>query len=235
MEIIKIKSIHPKTDYAPNWNISLGKTVWDDIDSINIIKTWLLDNEERILKQFPIVSDGGTALGPESVTSRSGGYNLFKFANELPELNNLLQFLRISYLDFVSKDITSLYDLEVVSWFNIVKDGQKIREHSHAHEPLAYLSGNMHLGNYNTFTYYRSPYTPLEFIPIPNVTGGLTLFPSYVPHKTDEYKQDIAPRLSIAFDLRLSETWPIGTPDDKKMHAIPFMNKQILKQFTQHY
>jgi hypothetical protein len=233
MEIFKIKSSHPKTEYAAVWDISLGRTVWEDIDKINIIQHWLLNNKERIINQYPAFNDGGTGLGPNSVTSRSGTYNLFNFAEELPELNDLLNFFRKSYLKFIEKDFNSPRDLSIVCWFNVVDANQQIKEHLHGSEPDGYLSGNMHLGDYHTYTYYRSPFAPFGFIPFTNVTGGLTLFPSYVPHKTDVYGDHNRPRISIAFDLRLSEIWTKDHNGEQRLHSIPFMNADIFNQLKE--
>jgi len=232
MEIFKIKSNLPKTEYAPSWNISVGRTIWDDPDKINNIRSWLSENEERIMNRYPPFNDGGTGLGPNSITSRSGTYNLFDFSDELPELNDLLNFFRISYLDFIKQDFNTPQELSIVCWFNMVKEHQQIKEHIHGSEPDGYLSGNMHLGNYHTCTYYRSPFTPFGFIPFPNVEGGLTLFPSYVPHKTDVYGNYDQPRFSIAFDLRLSEIWSKDHNGEQRLHSIPFMNEDIFNQLT---
>lgn len=227
MEIIKIKSPLPITEYAAHWDISLGRAVWNEPEKVDKIRNWLLDNEKAIIEKYTPFNDGGTGLGYDSVTSRFGRYNVFDFVDECPELKDLLTFFRKSWIEFVTKDHTSHLELYFVCWFNVIRDGQAIREHAHGCEPDGYLSGNMHLDNYNTFTYYRTPYNPFTNIPFPNVKGGFTMFPGYVPHKTDEY-HGTEPRVSIAFDLRIpSSVLPDGT-----LRALPFMNHQIFNEIT---
>lgn len=217
----------PQTEYAPAWNISIGVSQWIDSDKVDTIRKWLIANENRIKAMYPPLNDGGTGLGDNSVTSRFGRYNLFDFANELPELNELLTFFRLAWLEFVAKDYTSHHELNIVCWFNIVRKEQKIREHLHGAIPTGYLSGNMHLDNYPTVTNYRSPFTPTEYTPIDNVKGGITIFPSYVPHNTSVYEpEDDAPRLSIAFDLRMPNT------SDAVLKTVKFMDKEIFSQLT---
>ena len=227
INIFKIKSQLPITDYAPSWNISIGNTVWEDGDKIDAIRNWLLANEDMIKKNYPISTIGGdTGLGPNSISSRIGMYNLFDFAEELPELNDLLKFLQTSYIDFVKSEYASVYDLSLVSWANILRDGENIREHVHSASSISYLSANLHLDNYPTQTIYKSPYERFNDFGFDNIKGGLTIFPSYVPHTTSEYTNSDVPRVSIAFDLRLPQTIPSDQPRQD------FMNRIIFEQLT---
>lgn len=224
IKIFKIKSMLPLTEYAPKWDISVGVKRWEDEDKVDAIRNWLIANEDRIKKEYPALHDGGTGLGDQSVTSRFGRYNLFDFADECPELGDLLNFIRLSWIEFVEKDQTPFIDLEIVCWYNIVRENQTIVEHSHGAVPTGYLSGNMHLDDYETRTLYRTPFLAQNYMPIQNMKGGLSFFPSYVFHKTDEYKDSSKPRLSIAFDLRLRDDV------DQYLKSIPFMNPQIFEQ-----
>lgn len=224
MYIYKIKSEFPITEYAPTWDISIGKTVWNDTEKINNIRNWLINNEDRIKTMYPVITDSGTGLGTNSITSRVGKFNLFDFANELPELNDLLTFIRKSYIEFITIDHASAQDLVLVSWVNILRDSQEIKEHVHSASNLAYLSANIHLDDYSTSTVYRSPYLQFEEHKFENVKGGFCIFPSYVPHKTTRYTELNIPRVSIACDLRLPYTVP---PDYPRQD---FMNKEIFDQ-----
>ena len=226
MYIYKIKSELPLTEYAPTWNISIGHDTWPDSNKVDTIRKWLINNEDRIKESYPPLHDGSTGLGNDSVTSRFGEYNLFDFSNELPELNDLLTFMRKAYINFVHNDYTNKIDLAIVCWFNIVKDGQKIEEHSHCLDRDSYLSANMHLDNYPTKTIYRTPYLPVEEHAFENVKGGISIFPSYVPHKTTEYTSSSEPRVSIACDLRLPETFKFYP---NNLNARDFMSKSIFE------
>lgn len=226
MHIFKIKSELPVTEYAPTWNISIGNTVWGDTSKIDTIRNWLIANENSIKEKYPISDIGDTGLGPNSISSRIGMYNLFDFSNDLPELKDLLKFLQQSYINFVNVEHTNKYDLELVSWVNILRDGENIREHVHSASNFSYLSANIHLDNYPTSTIYRSPFEKFNDFPFDNVKGGLTIFPSYVPHTTTDYLNTSVPRVSIAFDLRLPNTIPLDKPRQE------FMNREIFEQLT---
>ena len=225
INIFKIKSQFPITDYSPSWDISIGNTAWEDTDKIDTIRNWLLANEDKIKEKYPVSTIGGdTGLGPDSISSRIGMYNLFEFAEELPELKDLLTFLQRSYIDFVKMEYASVYDLALVSWVNILREGENIREHVHSASNVSYLSANLHLDDYPTKTIYKSPYERFNDFPFDNVKGGLTIFPSYIPHVTTEYTNSSVPRVSIAFDLRLPYTIPIDQPRQD------FMNREIFEQ-----
>jgi hypothetical protein len=226
MQIEKIRSMLPATHYAPYWDVSIGTSVWHDIEKIEKIKNWLIDNEQRFVDEYPIMHDGNTGLGEESVTSRFGRYNLFDFANELPELNDLKQFLQMSYLDFVTLDHTPITDLHVVCWFNILKEGEEIKEHLHNQTFECYLSGNMHLDKYKTFTKYKVPYEQFKFHEFSNEQGGLTIFPSCLLHWSDKHLEKNK-RVSIAFDLRTDFTMGDAI---EKLNARPFMSREIYQE-----
>jgi len=226
MKIQKIRSMLPATHYAPYWDVSIGTSKWQDFEKIDTIKKWLLNNEQRFIDEYPVMHDGNTGLGDESVTSRFGRYNLFDFANELPELNDLKQFLQFSYLDFVTLDHTPITDLYIVCWFNILKEGEEIKEHLHNSTFDCYLSGNMHLDNYNTLTKYKVPYERFTSHDFTNEKGGLTIFPSCILHWSDKHLENNK-RISIAFDLRTE----FGAKDAvKNLNARPFMSREIYQE-----
>ena len=249
MEIVKIKSLLPFTDYAPSWNFSLGFEQWADVEKVNKIKIFLLTKEQEIIKAYQTNNDGGTGLGLNSVTSRFGNYNLFDFISECPELKDLLNFFRTSYLKFVVEDRTDIKILNIVCWYNVVRKSQKISIHNHSSANDAYLSGNMHLNDYDTKTIYKNPYDFSLDYAFENKIGNLTIFPSCLPHYTSMYVDDDT-RVSIAFDLHLE----LGEPNtidktfvnpnrfgsreyaswqkQKSLRAIPFMYPEIFAEIS---
>lgn len=226
MKIFRMKSAHPKNEYAPSWNFPFGLELWEDSTKIDSIRNWLIYNESRFLS-LSYHHDASTGLGQDSVTSRFGRYNLFNFVNELKELNDLLKFLQVSYLNFVSQDNSEIRSLEIICWFNLLKNKEEIKEHDHGLGNDVYLSGNIHLENYQTYTNYRCPFDKNVVASFENTKGGLTIFPSFIPHYTTEFLGH-GLRASIAFDLRLE-----GIPSNKNFHAIPFMNEKIFNQLTE--
>lgn len=221
MSVIRLKSLHPVTEYSPQWNIPLYQAAWNEFDKIDTIREGLIRNEKNFL-ELEYHQDGGTGLGKDSVTSRFGRYNLFDYTDEVPELATLLTFLRKTYVNFIQEDQSSLRDCEIACWFNILRSGEHIAEHCHGSGHDAYLSGNFHLETYETETYYKSPFDLTLGAPFPNNKGVVTLFPSYLTHGTTQFNSDEL-RVSIAFDLRLTTT-----PHNKDLKCIPFLNNEIL-------
>ena len=123
----------------------------------------LEDDEENILKEFDYANSGGTGLGPDDVTTRFGKYNIFSRYKDIPEVNGLLKFLQYSYLQYVTTQQVELKELKIVCWANVMKQGQKMESHAHGSQPDSYLSGNMHLDDYQSKTTYHSPFNEDEF------------------------------------------------------------------------
>ena len=216
---MRLRSLHPYTEFSPQWNIPVYFSQWEDVNSIDSLREGLIRNEDQFLN-LPVHNDGGTGLGDNSVTSRFSMYNLFDYTDQVPELAELLRFLRISYIDFIDKETAEYRELGIMSWFNIVRPGQNITEHGHGSGFDSYLSGNMHLDNYQTKTYYKTPIGN-NIHEVENIKGGLTIFPSYLPHGVNEFfGNDV--RVSIAFDLRL----PNNLNNDCA-NVLPFMNEEI--------
>ena len=220
-QVFRLKSLHPYTEFSPSWDIPIYHNYLQDEDTIDTVRNWLIENEQRFL-DLPVHNDGGTGLGEDSVTSRFSTYHLFDYIDELPELKTLLDFFRFSYVDFMDKETTIPRELDFMCWFNILRPGQKINVHKHGSGPDVYLSGNMHLDNYSTETFYMAPIDNENVHIANNLKGGLTLFPSYVEHGTTDFG-DEGLRLSIAFDLRL----PYNSNNDMK-NILPFVTGEQL-------
>lgn len=229
MEIARIKSLHPATEYTPSWNFPVGVAQWKDTATIDTIREWLISKEDHFITTYPIHHDGKTGLGNDSVTARHGTYNLFHMIDELPEFAKLLEFLQISYIQFIQTDQTSLRDLHIFSWYNIARKGNRIEEHAHGADHESYLSGNMHFDDYHTANTYSSPFDPRSNVTFRNAKGGLTMFPSCLPHESDVYNDEKL-RVSFAFDLRLSADLYTNKPQSH-----PFMNAEIFESLVNKY
>jgi hypothetical protein len=224
MSIIRIKSYHPQTEFAPSWNIPLWLTNWTDLEHVNKIHEWIEKNEKTIL-DYEYTNTGGTGLNENHITTRFGRYNLLE--QDEPAFKELLTFLRYSYLEYVQKQQLELKDLQIVCWANILRKDEGMDSHAHGAQPDSYLSGNMHFGDYHTNTVYHSNFDPESKIALPNKKGGCVIFPSCTPHYVEPHTRDDV-RISVAFDLRLSNSF-----DHKEMNAIPFMNQEVLKEIQE--
>ena len=224
MSLIRIKSYHPQTEFAPSWNIPLWLTNWTDLEHVDKIHKWIEENEKTIL-DYEYTNTGGTGLNENHITTRFGRYNLLEQDN--PSFKELLTFLRYSYLEYVQQQQLELKDLQIVCWANILRKDEGMNSHAHGAQPDSYLSGNMHFGDYHTHTVYHSNFDPESKIALPNKKGGCVMFPSCTPHYVEPHTRDDV-RISVAFDLRLSNSF-----DHKEMNAIPFMNQEVLKEIQE--
>jgi|AOAMet1_04_M0_20_1038515.scaffolds.fasta_scaffold01752_3 hypothetical protein len=220
--MFELKSETPLSPYAPNYKFHLSRSIWDDDKKIENIKKFLLKKEKDILK-LPYYDDGRKGFRKDSVTSRGGRYNLFDFTDECPELKDLWKFIQEHWYERIARENTDQYKTKIICWFNILRQGEKMELHSHSRRFSAYLSGNIHLDNYHTTTTYRhlDNWTALE-----NVKGGLIMFPSQLLHEVDSY-HDKTPRVSIAFDLHLTNLNDIENDTVQAIEGMPLMMRDF--------
>ena len=195
----RFKSSHPMTPYAPSYDYLLTQSVWDEPDKVDIIRNFLLSKEKEILK-LDYNNNAGTGLDSSSVSTRHGNYNVFDFVDECPELQDLLEFIKECYWNYIEQDNTQDFALKINSWFNVLYKGQKMTYHNHNPRQSAYLSGNIHLDDYHTKTNYSYM---IDRLSVDNIKGGVVLFPSVVFHGTDVYNGE-KPRVSIACELEVT-------------------------------
>ena len=197
------KSMHPLNEYAPTWNIPFWNSVYPNVDDVDFMKNWLVDNEETLINNFKkdrLNEDGGTGLGADSLTGQYSAYNLFQVTKNIPQFMNLLNWIKEQYIEYMHSNSTTIRNLHMYSWANVVHPGQPITQHGHGAQNFSYLSGNIHLDNYATQTVYYCPVDEQVKVGFENVKGGLTFFPSYVLHSVPKHEENNK-RVSIAFDL----------------------------------
>mgnify|MGYP006076849131 CR=1 FL=1 len=213
MKLMTIKSMHPTNEFAPSWNIPIHLSTWNDYEKIDNIKNFLINKEPKLLNDPPELL----------VSAQHERDSLFKYIKQLPELDDLLNFLRISYIYCIHSTHSEFRDCYITSWYNVVHKGQRISKHLHDAGPNGHLSANMHLDNYTTTTDYHVPFDQENINSFPNQKGGLVIFPSYLPHSVTEHTEDTL-RVSIAFDITLEKS---------NVHeSIKFMDDEILNRLT---
>ena len=221
MQTLRLKSLLPRTSFAAQWDTTIGIFQFDDTDTLDIIRKFLLQKEPDIMK----LGRGNNDISDNSnISSRLHQYNIFKdFTDECPQLNQLLDWLRISYLEFLQHEASELCDVEISSWYNVLRDDEPLSEHFHSSDESSYLSGNMNLSTFDTQTYYRHP-LQRNYVPLHNKPGQLAIFPSWLPHGVEhEY---VGERISLALDL-----YPIHVRKDWG-NPIMFMDQDIFKRLT---
>lgn len=199
--LIVEKSIHPLTEFTPTWQLPFWVSVYPDEGEIDTMRSWIIDNEQRLVEQHSVNSkdDGGTGLGKQSLTAQYNSFNLFSETKDIKEFQNLFSFIKSEYCKFMSEYRTLTRNCVMYSWANVIRPGQSIKKHNHGSHHYAYLSGNMHFENYETKTRYYNPINE-QYYDFINIKGGLTFFPSYLNHSASEYQADNL-RVSMAFDL----------------------------------
>jgi|TARA_B110000858_G_scaffold3097_1_gene3575 hypothetical protein len=223
MQTIRFKSSLPLTSFAPQWDFTIGVFQLQDQEILDTIRRFLIHKEDHILS-LKQGDNAGTGVGDDSITTRYGKYNLFDFQDECPELITLLEWLQTSFLEFAQHEASMPMELEIVCWYNILRDGAGMDEHIHSSQQSSYLSGNMQISEFNTQTNYRPPMCDTGKT-LDGPSGQLVMFPSFVPHSVDhEYKGE---RISIAFDL-----YPTHLLVENWGKYRKFINEDIFKQLT---
>ena len=160
----------------------------------------ILKNEPKIIKKYPprgisnMLTDGGTGLGFDSLTSRFYHYNILKWWGT----KSLKKYMRTEYETYTGIVGKPLY---VTCWANVLRKGEKIGPHYHAISnvvpPSEHISANLCVqsGGGYTSTYYEMADNGFY-----NVDGKFTFFPGTMMHWTDEYTGS-AQRVTVGCDI----------------------------------
>lgn len=211
MKIISFENETPKTKFAPVFNYYFYENVVD----IKNIKELIISKEQEVIDSYPYTNDWNTGLGEKSMTSRSNCYNILKWE----ECDFLKDIIRNSHDNF----ITSLeYDWEdkiyVQCWANVLRKGQRIKQHQHWNTSYTYLGGHICLDDYETKTNYVNPYNKKVYFS-DNTKGKISLFPNWLEHYTDIYEGD-GVRVTIAFDIITQTVYDEDIFDNMKDHWV---------------
>ena len=163
------------------------------------VAEYLLDKESFILANFPFISTYGS-LPLNSVTTRAGGYNVFSFVTECPDLKILLDHIRQEYEIYTkAKNISNRVVCPAINcWMNVLRSGEHFHEHNHAEREESFVSGALSIQVENTETYYKINGEIVETIS--NLNGDLTLFPCNLYHGTSTH-QAVKPRITLGMNI----------------------------------
>tara|TARA_R110001606_G_scaffold47644_1_gene121386 strand:- start:66 stop:704 length:639 start_codon:yes stop_codon:yes gene_type:complete len=175
--------------------------------AIDNLVTFLISKEQEILDSYPFMSDFGTSLTAEHVSTRSNAYNIFKYIDEYPDLNIIFEFIKTSYWNYIDnvflpKNFTNdQLDPSVSAWLNVIRESETIGMHKHSDQHpsglWSFVSGTISLGVSNTSTFYNDGSSTHE---VKNAAGELTLFPPYFTHWTNIHTSS-EPRVTLGFDV----------------------------------
>lgn len=215
-EIFGNKEKH--TPFAPVYSIPFWNSkILIEQEAEYLTKT-ILDKEESIIRLNPhLMYDGGTGLGPDSLTAKFPAYNILKWDDY--DENYVVRKLKIE-LHYAIAELCHHVGANVMElkpwaqcWANVMRKGQKINPHQHSGDGWSFLSGNLSLQVSNTSTVYQDPYT-MNSAALENEVGTLTLFPEYVVHWTTEHQSDVE-RVTLGIDI-LTEESLYNAPDRKR-------------------
>ena len=198
-------SHEPNNSFAPAWKFHFYEAQLENTKVLEELKNIVLIKEKEIIKNFSDVNnDGGTGLGPQSLTSKFITFNIFKWKEEPCII--FQNFVRDEYKKFISalKENNSQFVKEnntyVAGWANVLRKGQKINEHQHGCTPNSYLGAHFCVSTSNTSTIYVNPFNRKDLIEFKNSPGKLLFFQNYMVHYTTEHKTDDE-RITLAMDI----------------------------------
>jgi len=211
---IQYKSDPPQSPFAPTWDYTIGEKQID-IDCEQL-KNIILEKEKEIKEEFPASSDGNTGLGPDSLTSRFRHFNVLSWGYEVTDqLHEEIKKFHKQYYRSLFGAFATPPKLNIRCWANVLRKGERIKQHWHSIHPHTYLGGHLTVTATDTKTIYVHPYDDISRkYEAENVPGKLTLFPNYLPHYTTVNQYD-SPRITIAFDLTSLNS--IFTDDDNTL------------------
>jgi hypothetical protein len=182
--------------------------------NVHRLSQQILKNEPKIIDRYPPtaldgVSDGGTGLGLNSLTSRFFHFNVLNWWGT----RKLRKSIRKGYETYTNIKDQPIY---VQCWANVMRKGQRI--YSHIHDDR-FLPAHQNLsGHFNvkvdglTSTYYDGK-------PHVNKDGEMLLFPSFIPHWTDVYNGE-GERITVAFDIKSADFYKQDVVEEAKSHWV---------------
>lgn len=220
-KIIDFSLPTPLTEFAPTYKFYGWGFHYENQKNCDIMRNWILNNKQRIIDEYPAdklseISDGGTGLGSATTTARYQYYNLFHETRNIKAFIDFRKRLYVEYCAFMDQLKYIRKECNVHSWMNVMDVGQDIKVHNHGTKPWHYLSGNVHLDNYETHTYYLRPIDKGLF-KFNNVKGGTMFFPSQMYHGASKFNSLEGKRVSMAFDLYPKK---YGQTDGKNIYGV---------------
>ena len=190
MKLFYLKSNLPKTDLAPNYKYVILESQLKDTNLI-LLKDEILNREKQITD------------GKDISLSRYRFFNNeFWHRPIIKSLENEIKEYVLKYLNYQLLEVPN--DLYISAWINVMRKEQKIDIHQHDHTEHSFISGNICVTTQNTKTHYINPFNYFTLKKqahhSDNLPGKVTIFPSTLPHYTDQYEGD-KERITIAFDI----------------------------------
>jgi hypothetical protein len=197
-----------KSPMLPGFNINLFD-VKLDVETTKQLAEVVIAEETNIINN---VKSTDSNDDPTWLTGKLWSYNFLDFDYPcITQFNNFIFDSYKSYMNAIGVDCSK--PVYIQCWANILKNnGRIIKPHNHANAhcgapyEYSYVSGNISIRVENTSTFFAHPLFKDLVIDIPNKTGELIMFPSFVTHGSSENKSE-TPRITIAFDIITEEVY----------------------------
>jgi hypothetical protein len=197
-----------KSPMLPAFNINLFD-VKLDVETTKQLAEVVIAEETNIINN---VKSTESTDDPTWLTGKLWSYNFLDF--DYPCITQFNNFIFDSYKSYMNTIGVDCYEpVYIQCWVNILKNnGRIIQPHNHANAhcdapyEYSYVSGNISIRVENTSTFFAHPLFKDLVVDIPNKTGELIMFPSFMIHGSSENKSE-TPRITIAFDIITEEVY----------------------------
>jgi hypothetical protein len=228
-----LKGPDAKTKFAISFKCPIYIASEPNADLITRLTKYILELEKNIISKEELVSPVPKDIkDPYQHTQQWKQHNLFEDIAGLggehltrfphnPATDELLELTRVHYLTHLLELGYPRQKVYVHGWANVLRKGEWISKHAHINNENSYLAATYYLTTNNTKLYFENITNANGLFSIPTERGKLILFPSWLPHWSDECKDETL-RISIAIDIvteesALSNPWrPHKLFDDPK-------------------
>ena len=216
------KSEPPLTPFAPDYAHYLSEKKIFSEEECKEWNDYLLEQELVLLDEFRTSSRHTIpGLGDNSITSCHSHFNLLSFDFHLVAKLKDEIIKGVKTILELSNNTSWKDTLYAKSWFNVLRQGESMNEHSHGFHMHTLYGFHVTINAFETFTSY---YHPVKFqeesFHVPNKIGYLVLFPSDIPHGVSPNNHE-TPRITLAGDI-FPSTW---LDEEHK----PFRNKDLVE------
>lgn len=207
-----LKGPAPKTKFALNFKCPIYIASEPNTDLINRLTKYILELEENIISKEELVSSVPKAKeDPYQHTQQwkqhnlfddvpgMGGEHLIRFPHN-PATDELLELVRIHYLTHLMELGYPREKVYVHGWANVLRKGEWISKHAHISSQNSYLAATYYLTTNDTKLHFENITNAYDVFGTETERGKLVFFPSWLPHWSDECKDD-GLRISIAIDI----------------------------------
>ena len=223
--LIEWKSEKRRNPFAPQWNIPFWyEKIFEEDECKDIVQS-VLRREKEIIEQFrDVTNDGGTGLGPQSLTAKFSQFSVWEWdepwVNKIRDRVNIASARLGAYMEeegewefvpcITCQEEKTYNHRECIlysqSWANVMRVGEQIHPHWHSSYRDSFLGGHVCISANETSTYYGNPYNKQLVKAFPNEVGYLTMFPNHLVHWTDVHNHS-KERISIAMDVLTEQGW----------------------------